>query len=65
MTIPAHIPLEDVDLTNLDAFVSNEAWGMFDTLRAEDPLHWQDETVGDGKGFWSLTPSLFAISMSS
>ncbi|MEI6361525.1 MAG: cytochrome P450 [Actinomycetes bacterium] len=49
------VPLSEVDLTNLDYFVNNEAWGMFDTLRAEDPLHWQDENDSDGHGFWSVT----------
>jgi cytochrome P450 len=52
---PKPIPLDDVDLTNLDFFVNNEAWGMFDTLRAEDPLHWQEENDSDGHGFWSVT----------
>jgi cytochrome P450 len=52
---PTPVPLENVDLTNLDAFEHNEAWGMFDTLRHEDPLHWSDETEGDGHGFWSVT----------
>ena len=52
---PTPVPLADVDLTNLDYFEHNEAWGMFDTLRSEDPLHWQDELVGDGHGFWSVT----------
>lgn len=52
---PTPVPLSEVDLTDLDYFVKNEAWGMFDTLRAEDPLHWQDENVGDGHGFWSVT----------
>jgi cytochrome P450 len=52
---PTPVPLSDVDLTNLDYFVNNEAWGMFDTLRAEDPLHWQDENDSDGHGFWSVT----------
>ena len=51
---PTPVPLSDVDLTNLDYFVDNEAWGMFETLRAEDPLHWQDELHRDGHGFWSL-----------
>jgi cytochrome P450 len=51
---PTPVPLSDVDLTNLDYFVDNEAWGMFETLRAEDPLHWQDELHSDGHGFWSL-----------
>jgi cytochrome P450 len=54
MTPPAPVPLADVDLTNLTAFEHHEAWGMFETLRNEDPLHWQDETVGDGHGFWSV-----------
>jgi cytochrome P450 len=52
---PTPVPLSDIDLTNLDYFVKNEAWGMFDTLRAEDPLHWQDENDSDGHGFWSVT----------
>jgi cytochrome P450 len=52
---PRPVPLSEVDLTNLDYFVKNEAWGMFDTLRAEDPLHWQDENDSDGHGFWSVT----------
>jgi cytochrome P450 len=52
---PTPVPLENVDLTNLDSFEHNEAWGMFDTLRHEDPLHWSEETVGDGHGFWSVT----------
>ncbi|MBI1350898.1 MAG: cytochrome P450 [Actinomycetales bacterium] len=51
---PTPIPLADVDLTNLDYFVHNEAWGMFETLRNEDPLHWQDELHSDGHGFWSV-----------
>ncbi len=51
---PKSVPLTDVDLTNLDTFVNDEAWGMFDTLRHEDPLHWSDEQ-GDGSGFWSVT----------
>ena len=52
---PTPVPLSDVNLTNLDYFVDNEAWGMFDTLRTEDPLHWQDEPDSDGHGFWSVT----------
>ncbi len=52
---PTRIPLADVDLTDLDFFEKNEAWGMFETLRAEDPVHWQDELNSDGHGFWALT----------
>ena len=51
---PTPVPLADVDLTDLDVFVRNEAWGMFDTLRAEAPVHWNPEPGGN-KGFWSVT----------
>lgn len=51
---PTPVPLDQVDLTNLDAFEKDEAWGMFDTLRAEAPVFWNDETDG-GSGFWSVT----------
>ena len=51
---PAAVPLADVDLSNLDKFVANDAWGMFDTLRAESPVHWCEEPDG-GKGYWAVT----------
>src|SRR5271166_2068304 len=51
---PKPVPLEDVDLADLDVFVRNEAWGMFDTLRHEAPVFWNPET-GGGHGFWSVT----------
>ena len=40
---PAAMSLDQVDLTDLDAFARNEGWAMFDTLRAEDPVHWTPE----------------------
>ncbi|WP_147945251.1 MULTISPECIES: cytochrome P450 [Microbispora] len=46
---------DDVDLANLDNFLDGETpWRMFDVLRAEAPIHWQDEGE-HGSGFWSLT----------
>lgn len=51
---PTPVPLQDVDLANLEVFERNEAWGMFDTLRAEAPVHWNPEPGGN-KGFWSIT----------
>ncbi|WP_433223675.1 cytochrome P450 [Microtetraspora malaysiensis] len=47
--------LEDVDLADNDKFLDGETpWRMFDVLREEAPVHWQDE--GDhGSGFWSIT----------
>ena len=43
------------DLCDLDVFQRGEAWGLFDRLRREDPLHWTAEPPGAGKGFWSVT----------
>ena len=54
MTKPAPVPLEEVDLSDLDAFARNEGWGMFDTLRREDPVHWNAER-DMGSGFWAVT----------
>ena len=51
---PTPIPLDDVDLTDLDAFARNEGWAMFDTLRAEDPVHWTEEDAPN-HGFWAVT----------
>jgi cytochrome P450 len=51
---PTPVPLADVDLADLDVFERNEAWGMFDTLRAQAPLHWNPEPDGNA-GFWSVT----------
>lgn len=48
------IPLDQVDLTDLDAFARNDGWAMFDTLRAEDPVHWNPEAPPNS-GFWAVT----------
>jgi cytochrome P450 len=48
------LPLEDVDLANLDNFVAGKAHAIWRRLRAEDPVHWNP---GNQKycGFWSIT----------
>jgi cytochrome P450/ferredoxin-NADP reductase len=51
---PTPVPLEKVDLADLDAFEHGDVWGMFDTLRREDPVHWTEEHDG-GSGFWAIT----------
>jgi cytochrome P450 len=51
---PTPVPLDQIDLADLDVFERNEAWGMFDTLREQAPVHWNDEHDG-GAGFWSIT----------
>ena len=54
MSQPTAVPLDHVDLTDLDAFARNEGWAMFDTLRAEDPVHWTPEAPPNS-GFWAVT----------
>ncbi|MEV1021362.1 cytochrome P450 [Streptomyces sp. NPDC050264] len=49
------VPLDDVDLTDLDRFTDGlQPWRMFHTLRHQDPVHWQPETAPNS-GFWALT----------
>ncbi len=54
MDKPPYVPLDQVDLVDLDRFAGPEAWGMLDTLRTEAPVFWQRETDG-GHGFWAVT----------
>ncbi len=51
---PQPVPLAEVNLADLDVFERDEAWGMFDTLRREAPVHWNPEPAGNA-GFWSIT----------
>ena len=54
MTPSTPVPLAEVDLGDIDRFATPEGpWGMFDTLRREDPVHWNEEA--DGNGFWAVT----------
>ena len=48
------VPLSEVDLSDLDRFRDDLAWGQFDTLRREDPVHWNEEPAPN-RGFWSVT----------
>ncbi|MFD6289018.1 cytochrome P450 [Streptomyces sp. NPDC060205] len=49
------LPLDDVDLTDLDRFTDElRPWRMFHTLRHQDPVHWQPEAAPNS-GFWALT----------
>ena len=54
MTQPEPIPLEQVDLSDLDRFRDNLGWGQFDTLRQQDPVHWNPEPAPN-RGFWAVT----------
>jgi cholest-4-en-3-one 26-monooxygenase len=47
------IALEHVDVSSPDTFVPAVPHEMFETMRREDPVHWNEEA--DGRGFWSIT----------
>ena len=46
--------LQDVDLADNDRFLDDSPWRMFDVLRREDPVHWQQEP-SPNHGFWAVT----------
>ncbi len=48
------VALEDVDLSDLDGFDNLRGFAQLDTLRAEDPVHWNPEPAPN-KGFWAVT----------
>ena len=54
MPAPDPVALDQVDLSDLDRFRDNEAWAQFDTLRREDPVHWNPESSSES-GFWAVT----------
>lgn len=43
-----------VSLADLDLFQKGSPWHIFDDLRLNDPVHW-DEEPAPNHGFWSLT----------
>ncbi len=54
--MPRHEPvaLEDVDLADIDGFANLRGFAQLDTLRAEDPVHWNPEPAPN-HGFWAIT----------
>jgi cytochrome P450 len=49
------MPLAEVDLADNDRFLDGATpWRMFDTLRRQDPVHWQPEPAPNS-GFWAVT----------
>lgn len=54
--MPRHpaVPLDEVDLADIDGFAGERSFAMFDTLRAEDPVHWNPEQAPNS-GFWAIT----------
>ncbi|MGC1207735.1 MAG: cytochrome P450, partial [Ornithinimicrobium sp.] len=54
--MPRHEPvdLEDVDLSDIDGFADLRGFAQLDTLREQDPVHWNAE-AGSNTGFWAIT----------
>jgi cytochrome P450 len=50
----APVPLAEVDLSDIDGFADLRGFAQLDTLRAEDPVHWNPD-AGGGRGFWAVT----------
>ncbi|WP_433362808.1 cytochrome P450 [Actinoplanes sp. CA-142083] len=48
------VKIDEVNLADYDRFQRNEAWDQFDTLRREDPVHWNPEDAPN-RGFWAVT----------
>ena len=46
--------LDAIDLSDHDAFVDHVPHEWFAELRANDPVHWNEEPDG-GRGFWAVT----------
>ncbi|WP_088319362.1 cytochrome P450 [Kineosporia sp. R_H_3] len=44
----------DTDLSDLDLFAQTTPWAAFDSLRRDEPVHFNPEQGGN-KGFWSIT----------
>ncbi len=53
--MPRHdpVPLDEVDLSDIDGFADLRGFAQLDTLRAQDPVHWNPEE--GGPGFWAVT----------
>jgi cytochrome P450/nitrite reductase/ring-hydroxylating ferredoxin subunit len=49
----SQLAIDDVDLTDLEAWERAVPYEWLTLLRREAPLHWQPET--DGRGFWVFT----------
>jgi cytochrome P450 len=54
--MPQHppVPLDEVDLSDIDGFANLRGFAQLDTLRREDPVHWNPEPAPN-HGFWAVT----------
>lgn len=49
----SRVPPDEIDLADPDLYVSGDAHLVWQTLRAQQPLFWQEQR--DGPGFWAVT----------
>jgi cholest-4-en-3-one 26-monooxygenase len=49
------VQLADVNLNDLDVFQKACPHDMFEVLRREAPVFWQEEPTGVGPGYWAIT----------
>ncbi len=54
--MPQHppVPLDEVDLADIDGFADGRGFAQLDTLRREDPVHWNPEPAPN-RGFWAVS----------
>jgi cytochrome P450 len=48
-------PLDQIDVSKDDRFVTDTIWPFFERLRKEDPVHWAESPEPGIGGFWSVT----------
>jgi cytochrome P450 len=49
----ARVPLDEINLADVDLYTSGDPHLVWQTLRAERPVFWQERP--DGEGFWAVT----------
>lgn len=49
----ARVPLDSIDLADTDLYTKRDAHLVWQTLRAERPIFWQEQARGEG--FWAVT----------
>ena len=56
MTDAIAIPVDQLDLGDMDLWKDGFPHAIFERLRKEDPVHWSPmDTWDDEPGFWSIT----------
>jgi cytochrome P450 len=48
-------PLDQIDVSRSDRFVTDTIWPFFERLRNEDPVHWAESPEPEIGGYWSVT----------